>query len=84
MTRKHPSNNKTTKDEMLVDISFKAKVSPKLRELISTTTEAGKTVVKVGQRLLPILIILGAIASSCVPMHPELSTPPESTQKTQK
>jgi hypothetical protein len=82
MTRKHPSNNQT--NETIVEISFKAKISPKLRELISTATEAGKTVVQVGQRLLPLLIVLGAIASSCAPMHPELSTPPESTQKTQQ
>ena len=89
MTHKNTQNNQP-KDDNLVDVTFnvKAKVSPKLKELIATTTEAGKTVVKVGHKLLPILVLLSAIATSCAPTNPELNSHPapqiKSTQNFQQ
>ena len=88
MTRKQIQNNLSKNDNLIdvsCNVSFKAKISPKVKDFLATTTEAGKTVIKVGQRLLPILILLGTISTSCAPKHsdPNLPKPPvsESAQK---
>jgi hypothetical protein len=90
MTRKNIQNNQLQDDNVIDvtgNVSFKVKLSPKVKELIATTTEASKTVVKVGQKLLPILLVLGTIATSCAPKHLEPNSPAaplvESTKKAQ-
>jgi geranylgeranyl pyrophosphate synthase len=64
---------KASQDDNLIDVTVtvKAKASPKLQKLISTTTEAGKTIINVGKRLLPLLILLSTIATSCAPKNQE-------------
>jgi len=91
MARKNAQNDQPQDDNIIdvtYNLSFKAKVSPKVQELISTTMEAGKTVVKVGKKLLPLLFLLSTIATSCAPKNRELNTPAvpsiESTKKAQQ
>jgi geranylgeranyl pyrophosphate synthase len=64
---------KVSQDDNLIDVTVtvKANASPKLQKLISTTTEAGKTIINVGKRLLPLLILLSTIATNCAPKNPK-------------
>ena len=90
MAYKNTHTNQSQNDTLVdvsCNVSFKAKVSPKVQELIAATTEAGKTLVKVGQKLLPILLVLGTIATSCAPKQPDPNLPAaslvEATKKAQ-
>jgi hypothetical protein len=90
MAHKNTQTNQSQNDTLVdvsCNVSFKAKVSPKVQELIAATTEAGKTAVKVGQKLLPLLVVLGTIATSCAPKHLDSNSPAaplvESTKKAQ-
>jgi len=77
MTRKR-TQKKPVQHENLIDVSFNVKASPKLKRFLTTATEAGKTVLSIGQKLLPIVILLSTIATSCAPKQtePNPSNPP--------
>lgn len=76
-------NNAPTEDNNLVNVdvklSFKAQMSPKLKELLETAIAAGKVITKAGKIAIPVLLALGAALKS-LPQQPSNShlppTPP--------
>jgi hypothetical protein len=69
----HPENQTQDDDNTLIEA--KVKLSPKGRELVETTIAAGKTIVKVGRTLIPLLMIVGMALKSCTPERIQPATP---------
>lgn len=73
------ANNQNNQPDNGDDFNFSIrwKMSPKLRKFISTATEAGQVIIKVGKILTP-LLLLGSIAvKHPTPNHPQLPPQPE-------
>jgi hypothetical protein len=62
-------------DNTLVEFEAKVNLSPKGREFLETTIAAGKTIVKVGRTLIPLLLLLGMALKSCTPETVQPATP---------
>jgi hypothetical protein len=70
-----PNNQPQDDDNTLIDLEAKVKLSPKGRELLETTIAAGKTIVKVGRALIPLMMVLGMALKSCTPEPVQPATP---------
>jgi hypothetical protein len=70
-----PNNQPQDDDNTLVEFEAKVNLSPKGQELLETAIAAGKTIVKVGRTLIPLMIILGMALKSCTPEAVQPTTP---------
>jgi hypothetical protein len=71
----HNQNQQPDDDDFNFKITLK--LSTKLKEFIVTATKVGKVIIKIGNLLIPLLIIAGSIDPKQVAPHFPL--PPEST-----
>jgi hypothetical protein len=72
---KRPNNQPQDDDNTLLEIETKVNLSPKGRELLETAIASGKTIVKLGRTLIPLLMILGMTVKSCTPETVQPATP---------
>jgi hypothetical protein len=70
-----PENQPQDDDNTLVEFEAKVNLSPKGRELLETAIAAGKTIIKVGRTLVPLMMILGMTLKSCTPEPVQPATP---------
>jgi hypothetical protein len=77
------NNNPKGDNNTLIKIEIKA--SPKLQEFITTMTEAGRVIVKVGRLLVPILIAASVGIHYVLPQYTTTPQPAiEATQESRK
>jgi hypothetical protein len=75
-TESKPQNNQPQdNDSTLVEFEAKVNLSPKGQEFLETAITAGKTIVKVGRTLIPLMMILGVALKSCTPEPVQPATP---------
>lgn len=77
LKRTNNQNNQPDKNDDF-NFSIRWKMSPKLRKFISTATEAGQIIIKVGKILIPLLLVGSSVFQQPNPNHPQIPPQPDS------